>query len=209
MFSVNLISGREVEIGTLYNRQPPIANQKMVSISPNGTGIVFVGNNVAGENDATSDVYYLPYTFINANATATPTPSETPTVTPTLTPTATFTPNPDPSVPTVTPPPTWTPEPTFTPTGTSVPLALRRVTAKDSGVNTDPVFSPDGMQIAYVSDRTSIGQLVTDIFIVPVNETFAPERNLTNDGKELIEAAPDWSPDGSLIVYQPLLKAAK
>ncbi|MBO9309358.1 MAG: PD40 domain-containing protein [Chloroflexi bacterium] len=88
-----------------------------------------------------------------------------------------------------------------TPEPTAAPLQVRRVTARESGVNTWAALSPDGSQIAFVSDRTDIGGDGHDIYVVPVNETFAPERALTSDGDAMIESGLQWSPDGWQLLF--------
>lgn len=70
---------------------------------------------------------------------------------------------------------------------------LRRLTS-DSGNNDYPAWSPDGRQIAFVSDRTGVEQ----VFVMradgtrPAQLTFAPVAH---------DEVPDWRPDGRQIAY--------
>jgi len=164
----NLNGSQPQELSGFWRNQPPLADQAMLSVARNGEGLVFIARNVTLENDPTSDVYYLPLSFVRRPAE--PTPENTPEASP-------------------------TPEPT------DAPLQVRRVTARESGVNTWAAISPDGSRIAFVSDRTDVGGDGHDIYVVPVNETFAPERALTSDGDALIESGLEWSPDGRQLLF--------
>jgi Tol biopolymer transport system component len=161
----NLNGSQPQELSSFWRNQPPLADQAMLSIAHNGTGLVFIARNVTLENDSTSDVYYLPLAFTqNAEPTAETTAENMPEPTEAL-------------------------------------LQVQRVTARESGVNTWAAISPDGSQIAFVSDRTDIGGDGHDIYVVPVNETFAPERALTSDGDALIESGLEWSPDVQQLLF--------
>lgn len=197
MRSINLNGAQPEEISPLWGSNPPLSNQQMLSVSANGASLVFVANNITGENDATSDIYYL---AINLPLTG-PTPSATPT----LTETPTETPTPDPLTPTEDVTPTHTP--TTGPTATRTPNLLRRVTEKDSGVNTWPAVAPDGVRVVFVSDRTSLGQAAADIYLSSIEG--GPSQNLTNDSDAMIEAAPAWSPDGARLVFQAAPSGSK
>jgi Tol biopolymer transport system component len=81
--------------------------------------------------------------------------------------------------------------------GASQPLptrALVRLTST-SGLNTDPAMSPDGLQLAYASDRGGTGEL--DIWIQPVGEE-RPRRVTSEPGDEL---EPSFSPTGESIAF--------
>jgi TolB protein len=58
-----------------------------------------------------------------------------------------------------------------------------------------PTLSPDGSQVAFVSDRAG----GFDIFVTSADGS-GEETNLTGPN-EFAEFAPDWSPDGSRILY--------
>lgn len=62
----------------------------------------------------------------------------------------------------------------------------------------DPVWSPDGTQIAFISGRNCSGALTdTDVFVM--NADGSNPKNLTND---CLEASnPAWSPDGTKIAF--------
>ena len=73
--------------------------------------------------------------------------------------------------------------------------------------STDPVFSPDGNQIAFVSSRDRNGTVRTgedesayadELYVM--NADGRDPRRLTYT-RELSEFAPSWSPDGTRIVY--------
>lgn len=59
-----------------------------------------------------------------------------------------------------------------------------------------PSFSPDGQKIAFVSNRDDIHG---EIYTMNANGTGTPTR-LTN--YNLLDGAPDWSPDGTKIVFE-------
>jgi Tol biopolymer transport system component len=64
---------------------------------------------------------------------------------------------------------------------------------QQQSVKTDPVYSPDGMKIAFLS--THDGD--PEIFVINADGT-AP-RKLTDNSA--VDAAPSWSPDGSKIIF--------
>jgi TolB protein len=76
----------------------------------------------------------------------------------------------------------------------SIDLATRQVTKLiEGGVNTYPVWSPDGKKIAF---RRMLGEN-SEVFVANANGTEA--RNLTND--PAFDGWPAWSPDGSKIAF--------
>jgi len=81
--------------------------------------------------------------------------------------------------------------------GTSSPVAVNRPLRSltfESGLQTDPTFSPDGRSIAYASDRA--GNF--DIWVQPLDGS--PARQITNSPAP--ETQPAWSPDGAHIVFR-------
>src|SRR2546423_2838631 len=72
---------------------------------------------------------------------------------------------------------------------------LRQLTS-ESGLDTDPVLSPDGKLVAYASDRAGHGNL--DIWIQQLAGG-EPVRVTSDDADE---REPAFSPDGSKIVYR-------
>ena len=81
----------------------------------------------------------------------------------------------------------------FTPLGGGICLGSRRVTdpAADGGIS----WSPDGSRVAFFRQT---GTLTADVFVA--NADGSQLLNLTK-GSAQFSWAPDWSPDGSLIVY--------
>ena len=69
-----------------------------------------------------------------------------------------------------------------------------------SSGNSSPQWSPDGKQIAFVSNRTKLpdSNRNMDIFVVSA-EGGEPRKLTTNEGPD---ESPQWSPDGKWIVYQ-------
>jgi Tol biopolymer transport system component len=82
----------------------------------------------------------------------------------------------------------------------SNPAALERLT-DDDAAESWPAWSPDSQQIVYAADLSMVspgGSADLRIY----NLADGQITGLTNDGAALIEAAPDWSPDGQWIVFQ-------
>ena len=69
---------------------------------------------------------------------------------------------------------------------------IRRIT-KHSAIETEPVLSPDGETLAYISDKTGSPQ----IYLMDLSTK--KSRRLTLSDKYNIN--PAWSPDGSMIAY--------
>ncbi|MBN1562452.1 MAG: PD40 domain-containing protein [Anaerolineae bacterium] len=85
------------------------------------------------------------------------------------------------------------------PTGAN-PDALQRLT-QDNAIESWPAFSPDGQFIVYAADLSPVTSGEgTELRIYVVAD--GSIGNLTTNGAALIEAAPDWSPDASQIVFQ-------
>jgi Tol biopolymer transport system component len=80
------------------------------------------------------------------------------------------------------------------------PEALERLTSDDA-IESWPAYSPDGRWIVYAADLKMLSlEAATELRIY--DTTTKQITNLTTNGAELIEASPDWSPDGSTIVFQ-------
>ncbi len=71
--------------------------------------------------------------------------------------------------------------------------ALKRLT-KDRHIDVGPTWSPDGRQIAFVSDRTGAPQIYL------MNADGGGVRRLTFDGA--YNTSPSWSPDGEWIAFE-------
>jgi len=77
----------------------------------------------------------------------------------------------------------------------AIDIATKRMqTLVSGGVNTFPVLSPDGTQLAY---RHMIGEMNSEVFVSDADGK--NPRNLTNHPS--FEGWPAWSPDGKQIVF--------
>ncbi|NLF74924.1 MAG: hypothetical protein GX573_04445 [Chloroflexi bacterium] len=79
---------------------------------------------------------------------------------------------------------------------------LTRLTTDDA-IDTWPSFSPGGQFIVYAADL-SLVELGGSTELRIYNTADGQVTNLTNNGAALIEAAPDWSPDGARVVFHAL-----
>jgi Tol biopolymer transport system component len=87
------------------------------------------------------------------------------------------------------------------PTGGN-PEALQRLT-QDDVAESWPAFSPDGRFIVYAADLSGVDNAAgTELRIY--NLADGSIGNLTTNGPNLVESAPDWSPDASHIVFQAI-----
>lgn len=82
-------------------------------------------------------------------------------------------------------------------TGTS-PEDLQPLT-RDAAAESWPAFSPDNLEIVYAADLALTGQNTTDLRVYGLEDNSIWD--LTSNGAALIEAAPDWSPDGQTIIF--------
>jgi Tol biopolymer transport system component len=79
------------------------------------------------------------------------------------------------------------------------PNALQQLTT-DEANESWPAFSPDSQSIVYAAEFARGGQEVTELRIYNAADGFV--RDLTANGTELVETAPDWSPNGQYIVFE-------
>lgn len=75
--------------------------------------------------------------------------------------------------------------------------AQTRVTTGRRGISYDPVWSPDGRSIAYVSTQTGI----TEIYIYDLETKTSRQLTITS-GPDFYNQRPSWSPDSQKIVFK-------
>ncbi len=185
--SVNRNGSGGRDISSIWGSFPPLANMGMSSLSASGRRLAFAAQNIIG-NELYPAIYVVDMTRFNQLAGETDTPIP-PTALPTKIP---------PKVTVV--PPTARPPGTIQPTLTLAERYLLRVTPLGIGANSWPAISPDGKTVVFVTDTTLVGSDGSDLYIAPVKADSKPTK-LTNDGAELTEAAPDYSPDGKQIAF--------
>ena len=81
--------------------------------------------------------------------------------------------------------------------GAGPSLELSRKLTKHSTIETEPVLSPDGNKLAYISDRTGSPQ----IYLMDLSTK--KSTRLTNKGR--YNSSPAWSPDSSMIAYTSIV----
>ena len=90
-------------------------------------------------------------------------------------------------------------------------LADKKVTQITSGdfEDSNPVWSPDGKSIAFVSNRTDNPDANTnsDIFVVNANNTDKGQKLVQVTTNENADDSPAWSPDGKNIAYLTITDA--
>jgi tricorn protease-like protein len=183
---VSLDNTQSSDASVLWGNQPPLADQRMVSIARSGVGMVLVATNVV-EGDSSPDIYYLPASF----AALPPRPPDT--ITPAHPATRSSK------------GPTQIPPARPTPVGGNLEVVkVSRITLKDSGYNSWPSISPDGRLVVFASNSASADLEGTHIFIAPV-EGGVP-KDLTQSMDALAETEPEWSPDGKKIVFRSVPK---
>jgi Tol biopolymer transport system component len=82
----------------------------------------------------------------------------------------------------------------------SNPDALQHLT-DDDAIESWPAWSPDSQQIVYAADMSMVSPGSSTLLRI-YSLADGQISDLTSDGDALIEAAPDWSPDGQWIVFQ-------
>ncbi len=73
------------------------------------------------------------------------------------------------------------------------------LTADWKGWDSSPAWSPDGTQIAFVSDKGEDGKSLDDIWVMGPDGS--GQTNLTDNGEAWEDVRPAWSPDGTRLAF--------
>ncbi|MHB8628319.1 MAG: hypothetical protein ACYDBJ_15245 [Aggregatilineales bacterium] len=187
----NLNGSQPRDVSGGWGNFPALADQHAGSLSTNGQFLAFSAHNIL-QNELYSAIYVLNITpFLKGTVGATPTTGAI-----TATPISAR-----PGRPTFTPvPPTPTKAGTLTATPSAADLYLVRVTPKGIGDNDWAAISPDGKNVAFVTDTSKVGVNGIDLYSAPVRPDSQPKQ-LTPDGATFYKSAPAWSPDGKQIAF--------
>lgn len=196
-----LSDGREIEVGS-DPRSPDTDNDRLADgnesppcpdlLNPDSDGDGIVDGQDLNPCDPNNPA--LTQTAAAVAPTATPvTPSPGPTAAPTLTPTVTLTP--PPPAPPVSGTIAFESNREGNPGVYALAMPALSVTklSLSTGVDTHPVYSPDGSLIAFSSTRDGNAE----IYLMNANGT--NQRNLTNHPAD--DIYPAWSPDGQWIAF--------
>jgi Tol biopolymer transport system component len=194
---------RPTELSSMWGNVPPLADAKMPSIAHNGSVLAFVATSLT-ENESTSAIYVVSAKILPPYGSSDTGPTETPAIFPTSAKPTTTKPT---KVVTAAPAAPTSSAPAPTPTANGAITQVRRLTVKDTGINTWPAVSPDGTKIVYASDSKPQGVDGVDLYVV--NVSGGTPKKLTDDLTANTEAAPEWSPDGKRIAYQVMAQGAK
>ena len=74
-----------------------------------------------------------------------------------------------------------------------------RPVSTDEATYTQPAISPDGTKVVAVRDDVNSADAGADLVIIDLATGFVTQ--LTNDRAAFVESSPQWSPDGSQIVF--------
>lgn len=77
--------------------------------------------------------------------------------------------------------------------------ALQRLTSNEE-IESWPAFNPTSTRLAYVARFNDNGAVVTELRVYDLRTQQISR--LTTNGNDLVEAAPDWSPNGETIIFQ-------